>query len=361
MDLRAAKRGILILEKGKTTMHTKHWILLFAGIAALIAVVSFVVRSSRQLEIRNKVDSNDEKELSASGDKASELARLHEASSSELVTVLGSDDRDTVITALSILKRRHDPAGRKKALRLLESDNSYVWLNAALYLAELGDKRAVPYLIRGLKHPAWRSRDKVTQYLKALTGQSHGSSHEKWTSWWKKKNARSTVSLQPQDQGFEYDKGSATSYLITWVVDPLTVGHGEKTLKLAGITVAEGVSRERARRMVETAVLNQYVEIAPVDTVDSQKAEIHRGLVYWVDQGPSTISALDPRQAKGLGEVPFGRRTCVNAWLVSTGYYEINSKTITDPQKARDFQESVSKLKESASGNSKNQNDTNGK
>jgi hypothetical protein len=75
-------------------------------------------------------------------------------------------------------------AGRERAAELLRNPDSYVSYCASLYLGAIGDQRCVPYLIRGLDHPAWRSRPRVVRYLKNLTGQDFGESKDKWIQWW---------------------------------------------------------------------------------------------------------------------------------------------------------------------------------
>jgi hypothetical protein len=101
-----------------------------------------------------------------------------------LLKNLESNDRDMVIDSLSILADKRDSSGREKARELLSSDDEYVWLNAALYLAAIGDDASIPYLIRGLNHPAYRAVDDIVAYLETLTGQSFGRDQEKWTEWW---------------------------------------------------------------------------------------------------------------------------------------------------------------------------------
>ena len=75
-------------------------------------------------------------------------------SSEKLVNNLSSGKRNLVMTSLSLLEERHDSAGKEQAQKLLLSKDDYLWLNAGLYLAAFGDQQAIPYLIKGLNHPA---------------------------------------------------------------------------------------------------------------------------------------------------------------------------------------------------------------
>jgi len=100
------------------------------------------------------------------------------ADSQDLVSCLSNNGRDLVVTALSVLKDRRDPAGKEKARELLKSEDSYVRLNAALYLGALGGEQAVPCLIRALSHPAWRAHEEAAAHLRAITGQDFGTDYE---------------------------------------------------------------------------------------------------------------------------------------------------------------------------------------
>ena len=97
---------------------------------------------------------------------------------------LESDDDAVVREALAVLTRRADPAAAERAVELLASDDDYVWLNAALYLGACGREEAVPYLIKALRHTAWRSDSKTLGHLKALTGEEPGETFEEWHRWW---------------------------------------------------------------------------------------------------------------------------------------------------------------------------------
>jgi hypothetical protein len=101
-----------------------------------------------------------------------------------LVKRLDSADGDVVRGTLFILEHRRSPAGREKALGLLKSEDDYIWFNAALYLSAISDANSIPYLIKGLRHPAYMSRDEVESDLLKLTGQPFGGDQSAWIKWW---------------------------------------------------------------------------------------------------------------------------------------------------------------------------------
>ncbi len=118
----------------------------------------------------------------------SELLAIYSADSSKLVANLSSDRPIIVMESLGTLERRKDPAGQDKARELLHDEDDYVWFNAALYLASLGDRETIPYLIKGLQHPASRSRGEVASYLESLTQQRFGRNQELWIAWWQEQH-----------------------------------------------------------------------------------------------------------------------------------------------------------------------------
>jgi hypothetical protein len=108
--------------------------------------------------------------------------------SSSYVNNLKSNDPDLVRESLGYLASRKDPAGVANALPLLQSNDDYIWLNAALYTGACGRQEAVPYLIKALRHTAWRSDPDTLAELTALTGQSFGKDFLKWQAWWTGQN-----------------------------------------------------------------------------------------------------------------------------------------------------------------------------
>ena len=106
--------------------------------------------------------------------------------SEELATYLRTfDERLIVGNAMTLLEHRADPIAVEEAARFLASDDSYIWLPAALYLGAVDDARAVPYLIRGLPHPARKTCERIPAYLHFLTGEDFGREQEKWIDWWR--------------------------------------------------------------------------------------------------------------------------------------------------------------------------------
>lgn len=91
-----------------------------------------------------------------------------------------------VYDSLDILTQRKDPMAVYLEIDMLQSDNDYEWLKAAIYLGACGHQEAVPYLIKALRHTALHSYDEEAGYLTALTSQNYGTDFEKWKSWWEK-------------------------------------------------------------------------------------------------------------------------------------------------------------------------------
>jgi len=89
-----------------------------------------------------------------------------------------------VYDSLNILTQRKDPMAVYFEIDMLQSDDDYEWLNAAIYLGACGRKEAVPYLIKALRHTALRSHDQEAGYLTALTSQNFGTDFGKWKTWW---------------------------------------------------------------------------------------------------------------------------------------------------------------------------------
>ena len=119
---------------------------------------------------------------------AYELVIHGNPSEAELVGFLDSDYGILVLNTLTTLEHRKLAGGREKAANLLTSRDPRIWYAASLYLGAIGDQRSVPYLIRGLTHPAWRSRPRVVNYLQNLTGQNYGENKEEWIKWWSAQN-----------------------------------------------------------------------------------------------------------------------------------------------------------------------------
>ena len=87
-------------------------------------------------------------------------------------------------SAYGILQKRGSDVAVEEGLRDLSSNDAYVWANAASYLGSRGYSEAVPYLIKALRHTAWRSDDERVELLQQLTKQSIGKDFEQWRNWY---------------------------------------------------------------------------------------------------------------------------------------------------------------------------------
>ena len=109
-----------------------------------------------------------------------------------LVADLKSKDFNRICSGLGILATNCDPIAQKDGLRFLKSENPYLWFNAALYLGAIGDEASVPYLIKGLRHPASRARPDAAAALRAMTGKPWDVDFDAWRQWWTNENPEST-------------------------------------------------------------------------------------------------------------------------------------------------------------------------
>ena len=82
------------------------------------------------------------------------------------------------------LTSRESDIAIDEGLRDLESEDPYVWVNAASYLGSRGRSEAIPFLIKSLRHTAWRADDERLELLKDLTGQSFGNDFRQWLAWY---------------------------------------------------------------------------------------------------------------------------------------------------------------------------------
>jgi hypothetical protein len=106
----------------------------------------------------------------------------------QMLHLLNYSDAIVLNNTLTQFERSGDPAGKDRAVELLRHPDRYVSYSACLYLGAIGDQRSIPYLIRGLDHPAWRSRPRVVNYLKNLTRQDFGENKVEWIRWWNAQN-----------------------------------------------------------------------------------------------------------------------------------------------------------------------------
>jgi len=125
------------------------------------------------------------------------LDRVGWASTTSYVEDLNSSDSDTVLHGFYFLTARKDAVAVPRALELLHSSDDYVWLNAAQYLGACEHREAIPYLIKALRHTAWRTDTKTVAYLQHLTNQKFGADYSLWRQWWQQ---------QPEyDVAFDWD------------------------------------------------------------------------------------------------------------------------------------------------------------
>ena len=92
-------------------------------------------------------------------------------------------ERDDAYSAYSILAERRSDVAHQIALQQLDSSDDYLWLNAAEYLGAIGDPKSIPYLIKALRHTAWRGDDKTKASLVRLTG-TDCFDFNGWQHWW---------------------------------------------------------------------------------------------------------------------------------------------------------------------------------
>lgn len=96
---------------------------------------------------------------------------------------LYSDEPGLIRDGLMSLTYLRDFRHRQFAVRLLEHEDPYVWLAAALYLGEAGEAASVPYLIKALRHQASVLKEDELRLLKQLTGQRYDD-FLSWRDWW---------------------------------------------------------------------------------------------------------------------------------------------------------------------------------
>jgi hypothetical protein len=106
---------------------------------------------------------------------------------------LRSSNPDLVRESLAHLTDRADPVAVPRAIELLQSPDDYIWLNAAHYLGACQRQEALPYLIKALRHTAWRSDEATVRRLRALTGQDFGASFGRWQAWWTEQHAGQAI------------------------------------------------------------------------------------------------------------------------------------------------------------------------
>ena len=92
-----------------------------------------------------------------------------------------STDRNS---AYNVLQQRQTDKAIELALRHIRDDDAYLWLNAASYLGSRSRPEATPYLIKSIRHTAWRSVEDRVDDLKRITGEDFGLDFMKWKYWY---------------------------------------------------------------------------------------------------------------------------------------------------------------------------------
>lgn len=123
-------------------------------------------------------------QLGFPGDLADHLLPGIVSSRSYLRVIEEKKDLGDVYDAYYTLGRRRSPVAERQALEDVLSEDDYLWLNAGHYLGILERKEAVPYLIKALRHTAWRSDEERVELLQKMTGKTFGANFAAWKNWW---------------------------------------------------------------------------------------------------------------------------------------------------------------------------------
>lgn len=97
-------------------------------------------------------------------------------------------DLEQVYDSYSALTDRKDPIAIKAALDDVKSDDDYLWVGAAHYLGALDRIESIPYLIKALRHTAWRGDADRIKFLQSMTGEEFGRNFAAWKDWWVTEN-----------------------------------------------------------------------------------------------------------------------------------------------------------------------------
>ena len=104
-------------------------------------------------------------------------------STNSWVRVLDNQRADRY-SAYGVLQDRKTDKAIPHALVHIHEPDDYLWLNAASYLGSRQRPEAIPYLIKSLRHSAWRSVDERIDSLTKLTGEDFGDDFGKWQEWY---------------------------------------------------------------------------------------------------------------------------------------------------------------------------------
>jgi hypothetical protein len=262
-----------------------------------------------------------------------------QVSSNTLVRDLSNSDRDVVMSGLEILCQRKDRTGQTQARTMLSSSDDYIWFNAALYLGDINDQQAVPYLIKGLKHPASRSYPEVVRELRALTTQTFGEDQVQWIGWWEASHGKtfSFCYATLDKQSAEIHSGSMI--LINRVIDPITISYNGSPIAVVGLHLKSGADPIAAQRSLETATLGQFVEIERDGSGLTADGAVP-ALINWI---PDTINSPDIANSlrSGLAPVPFSQKSSVDKYLLKSGYYQLDLDAVHDPALRSELQAAV--------------------
>lgn len=97
-------------------------------------------------------------------------------------------DLERVYDSYTVLTDRKDPIAIEAALDDVKSDDDYLWVGAAHYLGALNRKESIPYLIKALRHTAWRGDVDRVKFLQSMTGEEFGRDFAAWKDWWVTEN-----------------------------------------------------------------------------------------------------------------------------------------------------------------------------
>jgi hypothetical protein len=266
-----------------------------------------------------------------------------------LVGNLSSNDQDLVMSSLGTLADSRDKAGQAKARELLASEDDYIWFNAALYLGTIGDTEAVPYLIKGLKHPASRAYPEVVRILEVLTGEHWGMDQAKWIAWWEKGHPMSGFSFAYASLAkLAAEIRTGSTVRINRVIDPVTVSTMGLPIAVIGVRVKLGVPAANAQRVLETAVMGQMVEVVR-DGMDTRPDGSVPALISW-EPDPFNGPEVTARLRWGLPAVPFKAETSVQKYLLESGAYELDVGSVENKKllKELEFYSAVTRPAEGA-------------
>lgn len=105
-------------------------------------------------------------------------------STNSWIRALESEPTSEGYSVYGYLERRKTDAAVEHALNHIHSEDAYLWLNAATYLGSRNRTEAIPYLIKSIRHTAWRSVSDRTANLSHITGQTFGTNFDDWRLWY---------------------------------------------------------------------------------------------------------------------------------------------------------------------------------